>query len=146
MKRFHIDPFTSCTLLQLLRKTLSLLTLAPGARISDSSDLSRDQGFIKFLPSARFLWPLTYKLLAKNEDPQTDENPGGSFHSPRTLIFIRLKLLTDNLNWTKSWKTGSLFRREKGVLSPPITSNITFSTLLNRQTHNRSPKTTKLGY
>ena len=65
----------SCTYLQLFRKTLFLLALASGARVSELSALSRDKGFIKFLPSGEVSLAPHLKFLAKNEDPQNRWKP-----------------------------------------------------------------------
>ncbi|XP_064100812.1 GPI ethanolamine phosphate transferase 2-like [Macrobrachium nipponense] len=60
---------SSCDYLSLLRKTLFLISLASGARISELSALSRDPGHVEFLPSGEVLLSPDRQFLAKIEDP-----------------------------------------------------------------------------
>ena len=59
---------TDCSYQHLLRKTLFLVALASGARVSELAALSRDKGFVKFLPTGEVSLSPHPKFLAKNED------------------------------------------------------------------------------
>ncbi|XP_064112283.1 uncharacterized protein LOC135219436 [Macrobrachium nipponense] len=65
----------SCQYSILLRKTLFLLSLASGARISELSALSRDPGHIDFQPNGNVLLSPNKTFLAKNESPQDRWTP-----------------------------------------------------------------------
>ncbi|XP_064119590.1 uncharacterized protein LOC135224502 [Macrobrachium nipponense] len=60
----------TCSYITLLRKTLFLMALASGARISELLALSRNPDHVEFLPSGEVLLSPDRKFLAKNEDPQ----------------------------------------------------------------------------
>ncbi|XP_068216983.1 uncharacterized protein [Palaemon carinicauda] len=75
----------SCTSITLLRKTLFLISLASGTRISELSALSREPDHIDFLSSGEILISRDRKFLAKNEDPQNKWTPWKTFPLPQDL-------------------------------------------------------------
>ncbi|XP_066964086.1 uncharacterized protein [Macrobrachium rosenbergii] len=78
-----------CSFTNLLRKTLFLISLASGARISELSALSREPNHIDFLPSGEVLLAPHPKFLAKNEDPRDRWSPGRSSPSHRTCLYTQ---------------------------------------------------------
>ena len=105
---------SSCTYQKLFRKTLFLIALASGARLSEMAALSRDKGFAVFLPSGEVSLSPHPKFLAKNEDPQNRWAPWKILPLPQDLSLCPVEALRSYLSRTDSWHSGSLFRREKG--------------------------------
>ena len=103
-----------CDYLTILRKTLILVALASGARISEIAALSRAPGFVKFLPSGEALLAPHPKFLAKNENPQERWKPWKIVPLPQDPSLCPVKTLKDYLNVSSKWSTGALFVREKG--------------------------------
>ena len=104
----------SCSYQQLFRKTLFLLALASGARLSELAALSRDKGFVTFLPSGEVSLSPHPKFLAKNEDPQNRWSPWKIIPLPQDPSLCPVEVLRAYLQRTDSWRSGSLFKREKG--------------------------------
>ena len=98
----------------LLRRTLFLVALASGARISELEALSRDKGHIVFLPSGEVLLTPHKKFLAKNEDPQKRWKPWKIIPLPQNPSLCPVKALRFYLDKTKVWASGRLFQREAG--------------------------------
>ena len=69
----------SCSFQQLLRKTLFLVSLASGSRISELAALSRDPDHIHFLPSGSARLSPHFGFFAKMRTPLIDGNPGKLF-------------------------------------------------------------------
>ena len=84
----------SCSYQELFRKTLFLLALASGARISELAALSRDKGFVKFLPSGEVSLAPHPKFLAKNEDPQNRWKPWKIVPLPQRYVLSKHCVLT----------------------------------------------------
>ena len=105
---------SSCTYQQLFRKTLFLLALASGARISELAALSRAKGFVSFLSSGEVSLSPHPKFLAKNEDPQHRWAPWKILPLPQDPSLCPVESLRAYLSRTDSWRSGPLFRREKG--------------------------------
>ena len=59
----------------LLRRTLFLIALASGARISELEALSREKGSVRFLKNGEVLLKPNKAFLAKNEQPQDRWHP-----------------------------------------------------------------------
>ncbi|XP_068203969.1 uncharacterized protein [Palaemon carinicauda] len=104
----------SCNYMALLRKTLFLLSLASGSRISELSALSRDPGHIDFLSSGEVLLSPNKVFLAKNEDPQNRWSPWKIVPLPRDPSLCPVTTLKSYLNRTSITTTGPLFIRENG--------------------------------
>ena len=107
-----IDP-DQCSFQQLLRKTLFLIALASGARLSEMTALSRAPKFVKFLHTGEVLLSPHAKFLAKNEDPQKRWKPWKIIPLPQDLSLCPVSTLRSYLEKTHSWTSGPLFRREK---------------------------------
>ena len=75
-----------CSYQHLFRKTLFLVALASGARVSELAALSRDNGFIKFLITGEVSLSPHPKFLAKNEDPAHRWKLWILFHCPKTPL------------------------------------------------------------
>ena len=104
----------TCSYQELLRKALFLVSLASGARLSELEALSRDEGFIKFLPSGEASLSPHLKFLAKNEDPQHRWKPWKIIPLPQDPSLCPVTVLRSYLSRTSPWTSGRLFRREKG--------------------------------
>ena len=104
----------SCEYSKLLRKTLFLLALASGARMSEIAALSRDPGFVKFLPSGEALLSPHLKFLAKNEDPQDRWGPWKIVPLPQDPSLCPVSALQTYLSRTSQWSSGRLFLRKDG--------------------------------
>ena len=89
------------------------MALASGARISELAALSRDDGFVVFSDSDALLKP-HLKFLAKNEDPQNRWKPWKILALPQDPSLCPVLTLKDYLKRTAAFKSGPLFRREKG--------------------------------
>ena len=105
---------SSCSYQQLLRKTLFLIALASGARMSEMAALARDKGFAVFLPSGEVSLSPHPKFLAKNEDPQNRWAPWKIIPLQQDSSLCPVESLCAYLERTVSWCSGSLFKREKG--------------------------------
>ena len=103
-----------CSFQQLLRKTLFLVALASGARLSEMAALSRDKGYVKSLPSGELSLSPHLKFFAKNEDPQHRWKPWKIVPLPQDSSLCPVQTLQSYLERTTSWPSGRLFRREKG--------------------------------
>ena len=103
-----------CEYIKLLRKTLFLLALASGARMSEIAALSCDQGFLKFLPSSEILLSPHLKFLAKNEDPQNSWGPWKIVPLPQDPSSCPVATLKVYLSRTSQWSSGRLFQRQDG--------------------------------
>ncbi|XP_068244294.1 uncharacterized protein [Palaemon carinicauda] len=104
----------SCNYIALLRKTLFLLSLASGARISELSALTRDPGHIEFLSSGEVLLSPNKVFLAKNEDPQNRWSSWKIVPLPQDPSLCPVTTLKSYLNRTSMKSTGPLFIRENG--------------------------------
>ncbi|XP_068237580.1 uncharacterized protein [Palaemon carinicauda] len=107
-------PNESCDYVPLLRKTLFLMSLASGARISELSALSRDPGHIEFLSSGKILISPDNRFLAKNEDPQNRWSPWKIVPLPQDPSLCPVTTLKAYLNRTSNKSAGPLFIRENG--------------------------------
>ncbi|XP_068232529.1 uncharacterized protein [Palaemon carinicauda] len=107
-------PNESCNYMALLRKSLFLLSLASGSRISELSALSRNPGHIEFLPSGEVLLSPNKVFLAKNEDPQNRWSPWKIVPLPRDPSLCPVTTLKSYLSRTSTTTTGPLFIREHG--------------------------------
>ena len=105
---------TSCHYQKCFRKTLFLLALASGARVSELSALSRDSGFITFETGGEVSLSPHAKFLAKNEDPQNRWKPWKITPLPQDRSLCPVEALKEYLSRTSQWKSGPLFRREAG--------------------------------
>ena len=104
----------NCSYQLLLRKTLFLTALASGARVSELAALSREKGFIKFLPSGEVSLAPHPKFLAKNEDPANRWKPWRIVPLPQDPSLCPVKSLKAFLEKTENRKVGRLFQRESG--------------------------------
>ncbi|XP_068200405.1 uncharacterized protein [Palaemon carinicauda] len=104
----------SCNYIPLLRKTLFLMSLASGARISELSALTRDPGHIEFLSSGEVLLSPDKRFLAKNEDPQNRWSPWKIVPLPQDPSLCPVNTLKAYLNGTSIKSSGPLFIRENG--------------------------------
>ena len=104
----------SCEYIKLLRKTLFLLALASGARMSEIAALSRDPGFVKFLPSGEVLLSPHLKFLAKNEDPQDRRGLWKIIPLPKDPSLCPVTTLKSYLARTTQWTSDRLFQRQEG--------------------------------
>ncbi|XP_068227926.1 uncharacterized protein [Palaemon carinicauda] len=107
-------PNESCDYIPLLRKTLFLMSLASGARISELSALSRDPVHIEFLSSGEILISPDKRFLAKNEDPQNRWSQWKIVPLPQDPSLCPVTTLKAYLNRTSNQSTGPLFIRENG--------------------------------
>ena len=98
----------------LLRKTLFLLALASGARLSELDALSREPGFVRTLPSGEMLLSPHPSFLAKNEDPQHRWQPWKITPLKQDPSLCPVKTLQDYLKLSEDFTSGPLFQREKG--------------------------------
>ena len=98
----------------LLRKTLFLLALASGARLSEVSTLSRDEGHVSFLPSGEVDLRPHPRFLAKNEDPARRWQPWRIVPLPQFPSLCPVSALRAYLDRTSSLTSGRLFVREEG--------------------------------
>ena len=103
-----------CSFQHLLRKALFLIALASGARVSELAALSRDKGFIKFLPMGEVSLAPHPKFLAKNEDPAHRWKPWRIVPLPQDPSLCPVKCLEAYLEKTISQSGGRLFQRELG--------------------------------
>ena len=90
------------------------MALASGARLSEMAALSRDTGFIKFLPSGEVSLSPHPKFLAKNEDPAHRWKPWIIVPLPQDPSLCPVKALQTYLGRTDTWLSGRLFQRENG--------------------------------
>ncbi|XP_066986091.1 uncharacterized protein [Macrobrachium rosenbergii] len=104
----------SCSYLTLLRKTLFLLSLASGARISELSALSRESNHVDFLPSGEVQLSPDQTFLAKNEDPQNRWSPWKIIPLPEDPSLCPVVTLKVYLERTSQRSSGPLFVRENG--------------------------------
>ena len=104
----------SCSYQTLLRKTLFLVALASGARLSEMAALSREKSFIRFLPSGGVSLSPHPKFIAKNEDPANRWKPWVIVPLPQNPSLCPVKTLQEYLERTNLWTSGKLFRRDKG--------------------------------
>ena len=104
----------SCTFQQLLRKTLFLVSLASGSRVSELAALSRDPDHVRFLPSGSARLSPHVGFFAKNEDPTNRWQPWEIVPLPQDDSLCPVHALKTFLNRTQEWDSGPLFRREKG--------------------------------
>lgn len=104
----------SCPYLSLLRKTLFLVSLASGARISELSALSREPNHVDFLPSGEVLLIPHPTFLAKNEDPQHRWSPWKILPLPLDLSLCPVHTLRAYLDRSSHISSGPLFIREGG--------------------------------
>ena len=105
---------TDCSYQHLLMKTLFLVALASGARVSELAALSRDKGFVKFLPSGEVSLSPHPKFMAKNEDPVHRWKPWIIVPLPQDPSLCPVRCLENYLERTQSWSSGRLFQRESG--------------------------------
>ena len=105
----------SCSYQKLLRKVLFLFALASGARVSEIAAISRDKGYVNFLPSGEVKVSPHPKFFAKNEDRQKRWSPWSIVPLPQDPSLCPVQTLRDYLNRTEQWQSGRLFRREKGA-------------------------------
>ena len=104
----------SCPIQLLLRKTLFLVALASGARVSELDALSRDKGFVQFEHTGSVKLSPHKLFLAKNEDPQNRWKPWDIVSLPQDLSLCPVAALKAYINRTSQWNSGRLFRRERG--------------------------------
>ncbi|XP_068224886.1 uncharacterized protein [Palaemon carinicauda] len=104
----------SCEYIPLLRKTLFLVSLASGARISELAALSRDPGHIEFLPSGEVLLSPDKVFSAKNEDPQNRWSSWKIIPLPQDPSLCPVTTLKSFLSRTSYKTSGPLFIRERG--------------------------------
>ena len=90
------------------------MALASGAMVSELAALSRDKGFIKFLPTGEVSFSPHPKFLAKNEDPVHRWKPWVIVPLPQDSSLCPVKCLKSYLERTDSWSSGRLFQRESG--------------------------------
>ena len=76
--------------------------------------LSRDKGFITFLPSGKASLSPHPKFLAKNEDPMHRWKPWIILPLPQDLSLCPVRALQPYLERTSHWSSGRLFQRETG--------------------------------
>ena len=105
---------SSASYILLLRKTLFLLAIASGARLSEISALSRDPGHVQFLPSGEVSFRPHLRFLAKNEDPSNRWQPWKIIPLPQDLSLCPVTTLRAYMDRTASWSSGRLFQREGG--------------------------------
>ena len=98
----------------LLRRTLFLIALASGARISELEALSREKGSVRFLKTGEVLLTPHKAFLAKNEQPQDRWHPWKIVPLPQDESLCPVKALRDYISHTNYWKDGRLFQREGG--------------------------------
>ena len=104
----------NCSYQQLLRKTLFLIALASGARISELAALSRDKGRVQFLDSGEVSLSPHPRFIAKNENPQKRWSPWKIVPLPQDPSLCPVATLRVFLDRTSDWLSGALFRREEG--------------------------------
>ncbi|XP_068225652.1 uncharacterized protein [Palaemon carinicauda] len=104
----------SCSYILLLRKTLFLMAMASGARISELAALSRNPENLDFLPSGEVLLSPDRAFLAKNEDPQNRWSPWKIIPLPEDASLCPVATLRAFLARTASHSSGPLFVREQG--------------------------------
>ena len=80
---------SKCSFQQLFRKTLFLVGLASGARLSEMAALSRDKGYVKELPSGELSLSPHLKFLLKMRIHRRDGNRGRLFLFPKTCPYAR---------------------------------------------------------
>ena len=100
------------TLPLLLKKTLFLITLASGARISEIEALTRDAGRVQFLDSGEVLLYPDPLFLAKNESPFDRWGPWRIPPLPEDVSLCPVACLRRYLEVTSHLTSGRLFRGE----------------------------------
>ena len=103
-----------CSFQHLLRKTLFLVALASGARISELAALSREEGFVTFLFTGEASLAPHPKFLAKNEDPAYGPNPWTVVPLPHDPSRCPVQCLETNLSRAENISGGRLFRVDLG--------------------------------
>ena len=104
----------SCDYTNLLRKTLLLIGIASGGRLSEVAALSRDPGHIEFLPSGEVSLTPHVAFLAKNELPNNRRDPWIIVPLPQDTSLCPVATLKTYLDRTSHFKNGRLFQRERG--------------------------------
>ena len=99
----------------LIRKTLFLLAMASGGRVSELAALTRDPGSVVFEENGDVTLYPDPVFLAKNEDPAKRWNPWTIHPLPQDLSLCPVKTLQDFLASASRWSSGQLFRRQTGA-------------------------------
>ena len=95
-----------------LRKTVFLVTLALGARISEVAALRRGEDFVRLLPSGEMRLVPDRSFLAKNELPDDRWDPWLLVPLQECPALCPVANLQHYLNLTRTYKEGQLFRGE----------------------------------
>ncbi|MEO1765194.1 MAG: hypothetical protein AAFR83_25350, partial [Cyanobacteria bacterium J06629_18] len=103
----------------LTQKTIFLLAMASGARLSELASLVRDPGHISFENSGEVLLVPHPTFLAKNESPEDRWGPWKIISLPETPSLCPVQCLKDYLEATPQWKEGGLFRALTGSALTP---------------------------
>ena len=98
----------------LLRKTLFLLAMASGARVSEIAALTRDARHVHFNEAGEAILRPNKAFLAKNERGDKRWKPWKIVPCPDEPALCPVQALRDYMDSTSSFTSDPLFRREGG--------------------------------